>query len=224
MIVTTGNNFEGFEIVKYIGVVTAEYPVRTKWFKGLYFGTLAKIESAYGWLDTKKQGLFTGSARFVLKALKKSAASLGANGILGVSYQFHAITDEFIMAVAVGTAVVIRSTTGEILDFETEEEQDEQTDDLYFRSITESPESNVNDILELWQDEYQVLRYISKNITDFKDTTAIKDFYLEKVPSNQVSSELIDMFDKRIRLEKQFGRPLWQDTKKDIRRFLKKGE
>ena len=51
--------------------------------KGLYFGTLTKIESAYGWLDTKKQGLFTESARFVLNALKKNAASLGANGILG---------------------------------------------------------------------------------------------------------------------------------------------
>ena len=71
------------------------------------------------------------------------------------------------MAVAVGTAVVIRSTTGEILDSEIEEEQDEETDDLDFRSITENPESNVNDILDIWQDQYQVLRYISKSITDY---------------------------------------------------------
>lgn len=65
----------------------------------------------------------------------------------------------------------------------------------------------------------RVLKFIVDNIEEFKNTKAIKDYYLKKVKPEDIEASLVQIMDKRIALERMYG-SMKYDTKKDIEEFL----
>lgn len=105
MIITTTQNIEGKEIVEYKGLVFGEVISGANILRDF----LASITDIIGGRSKTYEKNINDARNHALKELKDNAQRLGANAVVGVSfeYQMEGTKDMFIV-VATGTAVVLR--------------------------------------------------------------------------------------------------------------------
>jgi len=101
--VTTGYNFEGYSITKYLSVISGQTVMGTGVWSEFssslqdFFGLEASVFSSK--LDAAKENAF--------ESLKLKAARLGANAIIGVDFDYITFSNNMIGVIANGTGVVI---------------------------------------------------------------------------------------------------------------------
>lgn len=102
--VTTGFQFEGYEIVSYLGIVAGEVVLGT--------GFLSEFTSSFADFFGVQSGIFeekleTARHAAMDKLIKKSAA-LGGNAVIGIDIDYNMFSNNVIGVIANGTSVVIR--------------------------------------------------------------------------------------------------------------------
>lgn len=102
--VTTGFQFEGYEIVSYLGIVAGEVVLGT--------GFLSEFTSSFADFFGVQSGMFeekleTARHAAMDKLIKKSAV-LGGNAVIGIDIDYNMFSNNVIGVIANGTSVVIR--------------------------------------------------------------------------------------------------------------------
>ena len=102
--VTTGFQFEGYEIVSYLGIVAGEVVLGT--------GFLSEFTSSFADFFGVQSGMFEEKLEMARhaamdKLIKKSAA-LGGNAVIGIDIDYNMFSNNVIGVIANGTSVVIR--------------------------------------------------------------------------------------------------------------------
>lgn len=98
---TTGYNFEGFRIVKYLGVVSGEAVMGS----GALSSTAASISNFAGTSSESYRKKLTSAKNQARSALAHSAFELGANAVIGINYDVFDMNG-LVGFSANGTAVV----------------------------------------------------------------------------------------------------------------------
>lgn len=109
LLLTTGQSFEGFKIIKYIDVVCEESVFKNSFSKRLD-ANLEDIANSLSLKDTEMSGaksLITNAREYTMDQFKKKAVALGANAILGIQFQSSWGRDVVRVSIA-GTAVIIQ--------------------------------------------------------------------------------------------------------------------
>lgn len=101
---TTGNGFEGYEIVEYLGFVNGQIALSSNFFKELS-SNLAEVSSPESTAFTNK---LENASENAVENLKKVAAKAGANAVIGVELNYAGFSNNAIGTVASGTAVRIK--------------------------------------------------------------------------------------------------------------------
>ena len=108
MIVTTTPNLEGMHIVCYLNVVYGEVIMGTDIGRDFVAG----FTNLFGGRSAEYEEALTEARQDAKEEMKKRAADMGANAIVGVDidYESHG---EMLMVIASGTAVVVESSEKE---------------------------------------------------------------------------------------------------------------
>lgn len=105
MIITTTQNIEGKEIVEYKGLVFGEVISGANILRDF----LASITDIIGGRSKTYEKNINEARNHALKELKDNAQRLGANAVVGVSFEYQmGGTKDMFIVVATGTAVVLR--------------------------------------------------------------------------------------------------------------------
>ncbi len=104
IMLTTGNGFEGYEIVEYLGFVNGQIALSSNFFKDLS-SNLADITTQESRSFTYK---LESASENAIENLKNVAAKKGANAIIGVELNYTGFWNNAVGTVASGTAVLIR--------------------------------------------------------------------------------------------------------------------
>lgn len=107
MLQTTGYNFDGYRIVKYLKVVSSEVVLGT--------GLFSSIGSSVADFTGKRSGAYERKLEegkeSVIYNLEKETTSLGGNAIIGIDIDYTNFVGDVIGVVATGTAVIIEKET-----------------------------------------------------------------------------------------------------------------
>lgn len=101
---TTGEGFEGYEIVEYLGVVNGQIALSSNFFKD-FSTNIAELSMQESAAFTNRLENASGNA---IENLIKVAEQKGANAIIGIELNYATFSNNSIGTVASGTAVVIR--------------------------------------------------------------------------------------------------------------------
>jgi|SRR5579863_8074900 len=103
VLLTTGPNLPGFEILEVLEVVTAECVTGTTGWADL----AAAMTRLFSGRSGKLQKVLREMRDACLVELKKEAASIGGNAVIAVDLDYHELTgkNDLLMLVATGTAV-----------------------------------------------------------------------------------------------------------------------
>lgn len=120
LMLTTGINFDGYLVAKYIDVFCEEVVFKNSFWKRLD-ATLEDLGNAFTFKDTELSGankLISNAREYVVEKFKQKAAQLGANAVLGVEFESSFGSDIVRVSVS-GTAVRIEKidNTNNSLDF-----------------------------------------------------------------------------------------------------------
>lgn len=101
---TTGSGFEGYEIVKYLGIVSGQSTLSSNFFKDMStnFTEWSTQESA------KFTEMLESSSDSAVERLVKAAERKEANAVIGLRQNYMALASNTIGTVATGTAVQIQ--------------------------------------------------------------------------------------------------------------------
>lgn len=105
MTLSTTPTLEGNPIRQYLGVVTAESIVGANFVKDF----MANVRDFFGGRSGAYEGVLIEAREIVLKELEERASRMGANAVVGISFDYEAVggTGSMLMVVASGTAVVV---------------------------------------------------------------------------------------------------------------------
>ncbi|MGM9693444.1 MAG: heavy metal-binding domain-containing protein [Alloprevotella sp.] len=105
MTLSTTPTLEGNPIRQYLGVVTAESIVGANFVKDI----MANVRDFFGGRSGAYEGVLIEARDTVLKELEERAARMGANAIVGISFDYETVgaSGSMLMVVASGTAVVV---------------------------------------------------------------------------------------------------------------------
>ena len=105
MTLSTTPTLEGNPIRQYLGVVTAESIVGANFVKDF----MANVRDFFGGRSGAYEGVLIEAREIVLKELEKRASRMGANAVVGISFDYEAVggSGSMLMVVASGTAVVV---------------------------------------------------------------------------------------------------------------------
>lgn len=105
MTLSTTPTLEGNPIRQYLGVVTAESIVGTNFVKDF----MANVRDFFGGRSGAYEGVLIEAREIVLKELEERASRMGANAVVGISFDYEAVggSGSMLMVVASGTAVVV---------------------------------------------------------------------------------------------------------------------
>lgn len=104
--ITTVPSFEGYRIVKTLDVVTAECVFGLNAFKYFFMG----VTDFFGVRSKTAQDALRSARKNCLYELKKEAAELGANAIVGIDLDYSEFSGQgksMLFLVASGTAVIV---------------------------------------------------------------------------------------------------------------------
>lgn len=102
--VTTGYNFEGYDIINYKDIISREIVVGTGFLSELDAG----ISDLLGMRASGYEGKIAEAKSMALNLLKNEATKLNANAIIGIDYDITTIGNNIIIVSANGTAVEIK--------------------------------------------------------------------------------------------------------------------
>jgi len=105
MILTTTNAIEGRPVTQYHGIVTAEVIIGANIFRDLFAG----IRDIVGGRSASYERPLRDARRTALDELEAEARALGANGVIGIDFDYEVIGQggSMLMVSASGTAVTI---------------------------------------------------------------------------------------------------------------------
>ena len=105
MTLSTTPTLEGNPIRQYLGVVTAESIVGANFVKDF----MANVRDFFGGRSGAYEGVLIEAREIVLKELEERASRMGANAVVGISFDYEAVgrSGSMLMVVASGTAVVV---------------------------------------------------------------------------------------------------------------------
>ncbi len=104
IMLTSGNNFEGYDIVEYLGFVNGQIALSSNFFKDLS-SNLADLNTQESTAFTNK---LVNSSENAIENLIKAAEEKGANALIGVGLNYTNFSAGSVGTVASGTAVVIK--------------------------------------------------------------------------------------------------------------------
>ena len=105
MTLSTTPTLEGNPIRQYLGVVTAESIVGANFVKDF----MANVRDFFGGRSGAYEGVLIEAREIVLKELEERASRMGANAVVGISFDYEAVgaAGSMLMVVASGSAVVV---------------------------------------------------------------------------------------------------------------------
>ena len=105
MIVTTTNNIEGQNVVKYLGIVSGEAIIGANFIKD-FFASVRDIVG--GRAGSYEEGLRE-AKNIAMAEMQDYATKLGANAILGIDLDYETMgsAGSMLMVSASGTAVIV---------------------------------------------------------------------------------------------------------------------
>ncbi len=105
MTLSTTPTLEGNPIRQYLGVVTAESIVGANVVKDF----MANVRDFFGGRSGAYEGVLIEAREIVLKELEERASRMGANAVVGISFDYETVgaSGSMLMVVASGTAVVV---------------------------------------------------------------------------------------------------------------------
>lgn len=106
---TTGYNFEGFRITKYLKVLSGETVIGTGFLSELD----ASLSDLLGANASSFEGKLDRAKDTALRVLLLKAKDLGANAIIGIDFDYITFQNNMIGVVANGTAVVVEKEEAE---------------------------------------------------------------------------------------------------------------
>ena len=106
MIVTTTQNIEGKQVVRYLGIVTGEAILGANIFRDLFAG----IRDIVGGRSAAYEKELQRARNIALEELEERATELGANAVIGVDLDYEVLGggNGMLMVSASGTAVVVQ--------------------------------------------------------------------------------------------------------------------
>lgn len=104
MKMTTGSNFEGYEIVDYLGIVNGQIALNSNFFKELSTNIVEMNTQESTAITNKLESASENAVENLMIAAEKK----GANAIIGVGLNYTKFYNNAVGTVAFGTAVVIR--------------------------------------------------------------------------------------------------------------------
>lgn len=102
LLTTTGYSFEGYKITDYIGIVSAEIVLGT----GVLSDCAASIKDFFGAKSGSYTNVLSKAKALVLRQLTNKAINVGANAVIGITFDITVIGNNMIVASVDGTAVV----------------------------------------------------------------------------------------------------------------------
>lgn len=102
--VTTGYDFEGYQIVDYKGIVSGDIVLET----GFISEFAASWSDAFGTTSNTFAGKMKTAKQKALKQLMANAMITGANAVIGIDFDYTMFGNNMLGVSANGTAVVIR--------------------------------------------------------------------------------------------------------------------
>lgn len=106
MLITTGYNFEGYDIVKYLDVLSASVVLGT----GIFSSANASIADLFGTRSDSYERKLQDAKNAAIEELKKQTVSKGGNAIIGIDIDYTTFGSDIIGVIANGTAVKIRES------------------------------------------------------------------------------------------------------------------
>lgn len=105
MILTTTSQIEGYRIVEYHGIVSAETIIGANIFKDF----LAGLRDIVGGRSASYEKVLKEAKAAAMSELESEASALGANAVLGIDLDFETVGSKggMLMVCASGTAVKI---------------------------------------------------------------------------------------------------------------------
>lgn len=105
MIISTTPNLEGKKIVEYKGVVFGEVVAGVDFVKDFKAG----ITNFFGGRSESYEGELIEARENAIEEMKQRASSMGANAVvgIGVDYEILGTSNNMMMVIASGTAVVV---------------------------------------------------------------------------------------------------------------------
>lgn len=102
--VTTGYDFEGYQIIDYKGIVSGDIVLGT----GFISEFAASWSDAFGTTSNTFAGKMKTAKQKALKQLMSNAMITGANAVIGIDFDYTMFSNNMLGISANGTAVVIR--------------------------------------------------------------------------------------------------------------------
>ena len=102
-LVTTGYNFEGYHIERYIDVISAGVVQGT----GIFAEFSADVNDLFGLESQSFAGKVSVCREAAMKMLESKAISIGANALLGIDFDMSTLRNNMISIMVTGTAVYI---------------------------------------------------------------------------------------------------------------------
>jgi len=106
---TTGYNFDGYKIVKYISVISGNVVLGT----GLFSEFFASIDDVLGTTSTPFENKMEKAKETAINKLVLKSATIGGNALIGVDFDFFTLNNNMIAVSANGTSVVIEKVQRE---------------------------------------------------------------------------------------------------------------
>ncbi|MEH6475100.1 MAG: YbjQ family protein [Sneathiella sp.] len=103
MIITTTGSIEGKSILQYHGIVAGEAVMGANFVRDFF----ARIRDIVGGRSGSYQKVIKGARNDAIDDLMDQAAELGANAIVGISFDTEVVGSSMLMVIATGTAVTI---------------------------------------------------------------------------------------------------------------------
>ncbi len=103
MMLTTGFNFEGYNIKKYSGIVHGEVVLGTGFLSDLS----ASFNDMFGTTSEAMEGKLSNAKRIAQERMIANSIKIGANAIIGVDFDVNIMGSNMIVVSTNGTAVVI---------------------------------------------------------------------------------------------------------------------
>lgn len=107
LLTTTGNNFEGYKIIEYLGLVTSEVVLNIGVFSELG-GEICDISGKANNIVAQK---ISDAKEEAIEQLKNKASQIGGNSLLGVMYGMSNLVENMLIISASGTVVRIQRIT-----------------------------------------------------------------------------------------------------------------
>lgn len=103
MLVTSGFNFEGYRITRYLGFFSGETALGT----GVFSEFFAGAADLFGTTSTKFADKLETAKNYAITELEKKAQRAGANAIIGLDVDYNMFMSNLIGVIANGTAVCV---------------------------------------------------------------------------------------------------------------------